>query len=48
MKEIAIIIDGKELYHFGASFKDLAKKWFAVSKMDVDSFEFSGKLQWLN
>jgi hypothetical protein len=24
-------------YHFGASLKDLGKKWFAFSKMDKDS-----------
>lgn len=29
-----LIIDEKELYHFGASLKDLGKKWFAFSKMD--------------
>ncbi|MGY6521318.1 MAG: RhuM family protein [Mongoliitalea sp.] len=29
-----LIIDGKELYHLGASLKDLGKKWFAFSKME--------------
>jgi hypothetical protein len=29
-----LIIDKKELYHLGASLKDLGKKWFAFSKMD--------------
>jgi len=30
-----IIIDsGREVYHIGASLKDLGKKWFAFSKMD--------------
>lgn len=29
-----IIIDHKELYHIGASLKDLGKKWFAFSRMD--------------
>jgi len=29
-----IIIDRKELYHIGASIKDLGKKWFAFSRMD--------------
>ena len=28
-----VIIDRKELYHIGASLKDLGKKWFAFSKM---------------
>ena len=40
-----LIIDEKEVYHFGASLKDLGKKWFAVSRMDVDSFEFMEKLR---
>jgi len=33
-----LIIDGgKEIYHVGASLKDLGKKWFAFSKMDSSS-----------
>jgi len=33
-----LIIDGgKEIYHIGASLKDLGKKWFAFSKMSKDS-----------
>jgi hypothetical protein len=28
-----LILDGKDLYHLGASLKDLGKKWFAFSKM---------------
>lgn len=40
-----LIIDEKEVYHFGASIKDLGKKWFAVSKMDINSFELIGKLK---
>ena len=39
------IIDEKEIYHFGASLKDLGKKWFAVSLMDINSFEILGKLK---
>lgn len=39
-----LIIDEKEIYHFGASLKDLGKKWFAVSKMDINSFEILEKL----
>ena len=31
-----MIIDEKDLYHFGASLKDLGKKWFGFSKMDVE------------
>jgi len=29
-----LILDEKELYHIGASLKDLGKKWFAFSKME--------------
>ena len=29
-----IILDDKELYHLGASLKDLGKRWFAFSKMN--------------
>ena len=29
-----IILDDKELYHLGASLKDLGKRWFAFSRMD--------------
>ena len=32
-----LIIDEKEVYHIGASLKDLGKKWFAFSKMDKKS-----------
>jgi hypothetical protein len=35
-----VIIDHKELYHIGASLKDLGKKWFAFSKMDEKMLEF--------
>jgi hypothetical protein len=28
-----LIIDSKDIYHLGASLKDLSKKWFAFSKM---------------
>lgn len=40
-----LIIDEKDIYHFGASLKDLGKKWFAVSKMDINSFELLEKLK---
>ena len=33
------MIDGKELYHLGASLKDLGKKWFAFSKMEENMME---------
>ena len=34
-----LIIDDTEIYHLGASLKDLGKKWFAFSKMDKNSVE---------
>lgn len=39
-----LIIDQKELYHIGASLKDLGKKWFAFSKMDTITTEILSKL----
>nr|WP_027390064.1 hypothetical protein [Chrysiogenes arsenatis] len=39
-----LIVDEKEVYHFGASLKDLGKKWFAVSKMDIDTLAVIGKV----
>ncbi len=32
-----LIIDQSEIYHLGASLKDLGKKWFAFSKLDKSS-----------
>jgi hypothetical protein len=32
-----MIIDETDLYHIGASLKDLGKKWFAFSKMDIQA-----------
>ncbi len=40
-----LIIDGAELYHIGASLKDLGKKWFAFSKMNTEA---SKMLSFLN
>lgn len=40
-----LIVDSTELYHIGASLKDLGKKWFAFSKMNV---EVSKMLNFLN
>ena len=31
-----LIIDDTELYHIGASLKDVGKKWFAFSRMDIE------------
>lgn len=39
-----LIIDEKELYHIGASLKDLGKKWFAFSKMQLDIEEMLRRL----
>ena len=40
-----IIIDDKTVYHFGASLKDLGKKWFAFSKMDIGAAEMLTNLE---
>ena len=40
-----LIIDHTELYHIGASLKDLGKKWFAFSRIDI---EIGRMLQILN
>lgn len=29
-----LIIDGKKIYHLGASLKELGKKWFAFSELN--------------
>jgi hypothetical protein len=39
-----IIIDSKDVYHFGASLKDLGKKWFAFSKFDKEAFSLLDRL----
>ncbi|MEI8085695.1 MAG: ORF6N domain-containing protein [Paludibacter sp.] len=39
-----LIIDNTDIYHFGASLKDLGKKWFAFSKFDKGAVEMLGKL----
>jgi len=40
-----LIVDHKELYHIGASLKDLGKKWFAFSRMDGLVGEILGKIK---
>lgn len=40
-----MIIDKKEIYHFGASIKDLGKKWFAVSRFDNQAIKLLDKLR---
>jgi hypothetical protein len=32
-----LILDSKEIFHIGASLKDLGKKWFAFSKIDLEA-----------
>lgn len=39
-----LIIDNKDMYHFGASLKDLGKKWFAFSKFGKEAFRLLDKL----
>lgn len=40
-----LIIDETTVYHFGASLKDLGKKWFAFSKMDMEAMEMITNLK---
>lgn len=40
-----MIIDNTTVYHFGASLKDLGKKWFAFSKMDIGAVEMLTRLK---
>jgi len=39
-----MIIDNKEVYHIGASLKDLGKKWFAFSRFDKKTLEIIRRL----
>jgi hypothetical protein len=39
-----LIIDDKTVYHFGASLKDLGKKWFAFTRFDKDAVRMIEKL----
>jgi hypothetical protein len=40
-----LLIDEIELYHIGASLKDLGRKWFAFSKMDSQTLEIINLLK---
>ncbi|RKX86649.1 MAG: ORF6N domain-containing protein [Spirochaetes bacterium] len=40
-----LIIDETIIYHFGASLKDLGKKWFAFSKMDIGALEILNRIK---
>lgn len=39
-----LIIDQSTVYHIGASLKDLGKKWFAFSKINLNASELIDKL----
>ena len=39
-----MIIDDSTVYHIGASLKDLGKKWFGFSKMEIDIEKIIGKI----
>ena len=40
-----MIIDDKEIYHIGASLKDLGKKWFAFSKFNLNAIDILKRLK---
>ncbi len=40
-----LILDDKEIFHIGASLKDLGKKWFAFSKFDKEALEILWRLE---
>lgn len=41
-----LILDDNEIYHIGASLKDLGKKWFAFSLLDIGSLDVLGRLKY--
>ena len=43
-----IILDDEVVYHFGASLKDVGKKWFAFSKFDKAAFSLIKNLKKFN
>jgi hypothetical protein len=40
-----MIVDNMEVYHIGASLKDLGKKWFAFSKIAIEPLDILDKLK---
>ena len=40
-----LIIDRTEIYHIGASLKDLGKKWFAFSRFESSAVEMLKKME---
>ncbi|MPV86070.1 ORF6N domain-containing protein [Ostreibacterium oceani] len=39
-----MIFDGKQVYHIGASIKDLGKKWFAFTQLQADAVSIINKI----
>ena len=39
-----LIIDNDIVYHIGASLKDLGKRWFAFSKIELNALEMLDRL----
>ena len=39
-----LVLDGKQVYHIGASLKDLGKKWFAFSEIEKDALRIIERL----
>jgi hypothetical protein len=40
-----LIIDNESIYHIGSSLKDLGKKWFAFSKINLNAREIMNKIE---
>jgi len=40
-----LILDSTDIYHIGASLKDLGKKWFAFSRFEMEALEILEKLK---
>lgn len=40
-----LILDKKEVFHIGASLKDLGKKWFGFSKFEIGTLDILGRLE---
>ena len=40
-----LILDRTEVYHIGASLKDLGKKWFAFSKLNIENLAILERLE---
>lgn len=42
---LSSVLTSTEIYHIGASLKDLGKKWFAFSKFEMGALEIFGRLK---